>query len=99
MQLANRFVAAPVAAIEIECGRSESGEDQASAHIDAEAAPGIGCRRDLSTNRPSQVSCPNSPGPGHRAKPPDFLARADIERTDVARVRRGRGLRRKKRRR
>ena len=37
-----QVVAMPVAAVEVEGGRSESGEDQAALHVDAEPAPGIG---------------------------------------------------------
>ena len=79
-----QVVAVPVAAVEVEGGRPESGEDQAAIHVDAEPAPGV---------RPAAV-LPGIAFPrlvaelartGHGPEPPDLLARADVERPDVPR--------------
>src|SRR5262249_42585765 len=76
--------AAPVAAVEVEGRRSESGEDHPALLVDAEPAPGI--RRAPVLPRvafPGLV--PELSRPGHGLEPPDLLARADIKRPDISR--------------
>ena len=79
-----QVVAAAIAAVEVEGRRAESGEDQPALLVDAEPTPGVGPAPVLpGIALPGLVS--ELSRTGHGVEPPEFLARADVERPDVPR--------------
>ena len=79
-----QVVAVSVAAVEVERGRSEAGEDQAAIHVDAEPAPGVRPTPVLpGVARPRLV--PELARPRDGVESPDLCAGADVERPDVPR--------------
>ena len=80
-----KIIAVPVAAVEVKGGRPQPGEHHARDSTSTLKPPQALTAPRPFHESPFHVSCAEFPRPGHGPEPPDFLARANVERSDVSR--------------